>query len=151
MPERDLFPNFDRVRRDIDELFGDVVGRAGLGRRAAGFQPRVDVYYTGEPPRVVVKAELPGVEADAIDLEVAGRVLTISGHRRPAEEEGRVYQQLEIQHGPFRRVIELGADVRADEARASYDRGVLCVQLPVMTGEQRRRTVPIRAPEADGQ
>ena len=98
---------------------------------AAGSRPRVDVYYADDPPRAVVKAELAGIDPDELALEVQGRELVISGHRRPGESEGRLYQQIEIEHGPFRRIVPLGADVRADEARAVYEDGILRVELPL--------------------
>ena len=44
-PERDLFANFERMRREMDELFGDVFERTGLARRRSGFSPPIDVYY----------------------------------------------------------------------------------------------------------
>ena len=56
MPERDLFGNFDRMRRDVDELLGGVLERTGIARGTAGFSPAVDVYYCGDPPTAVVKA-----------------------------------------------------------------------------------------------
>jgi HSP20 family protein len=146
-PERDLFANFERMRREMDELFGDVFERTGLARRRAGFSPPVDVYYCGDPPRVVVTAELAGIDPDEIGLEIQDRELTISGHRRPSEIEGRVYQQLEIEHGPFRRVIPLGADVRGEEARAVYEDGLLRVELPVREREPSTRSVPIEVPK----
>ena len=59
--ERDLFANFERMRREIDELFGDVFERTGI--RGRGFSPSVDVYYTDDPPRAVVKADLAGVRS----------------------------------------------------------------------------------------
>ena len=58
----------------------------------------------------------PGVDIDTVSLEVAGRELVITGERPVAETEGRVYQQVEIEAGPFRRVVELGADVVAERA-----------------------------------
>ena len=109
-PDRDLFANFERMRREMDELFGDVLGRARMGRRR-GFSPRVDVYYEGDPARAVVEVELAGADPDAVALEIRGRQLVITGERRGGRHEGRAYQQLEIEHGPFRRVVELGADV----------------------------------------
>ena len=142
-PERDLFANFERMRREMDALFGDVFERTGLARRRAGFSPPIDVYYTDDPPRVVVRAELAGIDPDEIGLEIEGRELVIAGHRRPAEAEGRVYQQLEIDFGPFRRTIPLGAEVLPDDARASYRDGILRVELPLARPEARRRTVPI--------
>jgi HSP20 family protein len=148
--DRDLFANFERMRREMDELFGDVFG-AALGRAGhhsrGGFSPAVDVFYADDPPRAVVHAELAGIEIDEIGLEIEGRELVISGNRRPAVAEGRVYQQLEIDFGPFRRTIPLGADVIADEAKATYRDGILRIELPLVRPQARTRTVPIRVQE----
>src|SRR5215207_7873885 len=143
MPERDLFANFERMRREMDELFGDVFDRALSPRNRGAFSPAVDVFYEGDPPRAVVHAELAGIDPDEIGLEIEGRELVIAGHRRPADAEGRVYQQLEIDFGPFRRRIPLGADVAPDAATATYRDGILRVELPVLVPEPRSRTVPI--------
>ena len=140
-PDRDLFANFERMRREIDELFGDVFERTGF--RGRGFSPSVDVYYQDDPPRAVVKADLAGVVIDDVALEIRGRQLLILGERRAEQAEGRLYQQIEIEHGPFRRTVELGAEVVADEARASYDDGMLVVEVPLARREQRSRRVPI--------
>jgi HSP20 family protein len=147
-PERDLFANFERMRREMDELFGDVFERTGiLPRGRAGFSPRVDVYYCGEPPRAIVKAELAGIDNESLALELRGRELTIAGKRVPSEADDRVYQQVEIEHGPFRRVIVLNADVVAEEARASYEDGVLRIEIPLANPRGRARTTaPIEAP-----
>ena len=51
------------------------------------------------------------MEIEEIGLEIRGRQLLIAGERRAQEAEGRLYQQIEIEHGPFRRAVELGADV----------------------------------------
>ena len=145
--DRDLFANFERMRREMDELFGDVFG-AGPVRRGA-FTPAVDVYYVADPPRAVVRAELAGVRAAEIELEIRGRELILAGQRHGADaEEERVYQQLEIQHGPFRRVISLGADVDPDGAKATFEDGVLTVELPIRAPEGARQ-VPIRRADED--
>ena len=141
--ERDLFANFERMRREMDELFGDVFGAALAPHRRGGFSPAVDVFYADDPPRAVVHAELAGIDIDELGLEIAGRELVIAGHRRPVEAEGRVYQQLEIHSGPFRRVIPLGAEVMADQATATYRDGILTVELPLVRPEARQ--VPIDA------
>jgi HSP20 family protein len=122
---RDVFVSFERVRP------------------RAGFSPAVDVYYEQDPPRAVVCAELAGVDSESLGLEIKGRDLILTGVRRPGAPEGRLYQQLEIAYGPFRRVVSLGADVDADRARASYDDGLLRVELPLAPSEQRTRSVPI--------
>ena len=89
-PERDLFANFERMRREIDELFGDVFDRSRIGPVRRGFTPQVDVYYCGgERPMAVVKADLAGVEIGDVGLEIRGRQLLIAGERRAQESEGR--------------------------------------------------------------
>jgi HSP20 family protein len=142
--ERDLFANFERMRREIDELFGDVFERSGF-TSTRGFSPRVDVYYTGKPPMAIVMVDLAGIEIEGVSLEIHGRQLTIAGHRRAPASEGRMYQQIEIPHGPFRRVVELGADVEADAARATYEDGILRVEIPLKDQRGSARQVPIRA------
>jgi len=147
--DRDLLVNFERMRREMDELFGSVWGAGGpLSRRPqTGFSPRVDVYYCGEPPKAIIKVDLAGVSLDSIGLEVVGRDLVISGERPIQETEGRVYQQVEIQAGPFRRIIELNADPVAEEARATYDDGILRVELPLRARAATSRSVPIETGE----
>ena len=146
--DRDLFADFERMRREMDELFGDASGRGG-GWAPGAFLPSVDVYYVADPPRAVVRAELAGIKAAEIELEIRGRELILAGHRRPQDSrEDRLYQQLEVQHGPFRRVIALGADVDAEAARATYEDGMLTVELPIVAPAG-SRTVPVqRADEA---
>jgi HSP20 family protein len=139
--QRDLFANFERMRREMDELFGEAFERRRL--RGRGFSPRVDVYYTDNPPRAVVKVDLAAVDPADVALEIRGRQLLIAGERRPTEAGGRLYQQIEIENGPFRRIVELGADVVADEASASYVDGVLQVEIPLAQPEQSVRRVPI--------
>jgi HSP20 family protein len=138
----DLFANFERMRRQMDELFGDVTQRR-RGPRGRGFSPRVDVYYTDDPPRAVVKVDLAAVDPADVALEIRGRQLMIAGERRPTEEGGRLYQQIEIEHGPFRRVVELGADVVAERASASYTDGFLQIEIPLAEPDQSVRRVPI--------
>lgn len=145
MPERDLFANFERMRREVDELFGDVFDRTGLSRRRGGFSPAVDVAYASDPPRAIVTAELAGVDMDKLELEIQGRTLILAGSRQPTAAECEAYQQVEIQRGLFRRVIELGRDVIADEARARYEDGMLRIEVPLAPAEARPRAVPIRS------
>src|ERR1700709_1845612 len=144
-PERDLFANFERMRREIDELFGDVFERTGFGPGRA-FTPEADVYYSGQPPRAVVKAELAGIDISDVALEIRGRQLIIAGERRAQEAAGRLYQQIEIAHGPFRRVVELGADVESESATATYEDGILRIEIPLVQPAEETRRIPIEHP-----
>jgi HSP20 family protein len=145
MAERDLFANFERMRREMDELFGDAFERGGLSRRRTGQWPAVDVSYASDPPRAIVTAELAGMDVDEIALQIEGRKLFLAGRRGPTESAGEVFQQIEIERGSFRRLIELGADVNADEVTARYEDGMLRVELPLIGRPERRRAVPIES------
>src|ERR671935_831952 len=148
--QRDPFADFARMRREMDELLGDFWDQAGYRQRRqiAAFVPRVDVYYCGEdaPEKAIVKVELPGIALDAVNLEVTGRTLVISGERPVRETEGRTYQQVELPSGPFRRVVELSVEVDADSAQATYEDGILRVELPIRLQEGTHQ-VPIERAE----
>lgn len=114
-----------------------------VSKRSRGFTPNVDVYYCGEPQRAVVKVDLAGIELSDVGIEVSGRHLAIMGERPVQETEGRVYQQVEIPSGPFRRVVELQVDVDAEHAKATYEDGVLRIELPLRDPAESTRRVPI--------
>jgi HSP20 family protein len=148
MPERDLFANFERMRREMDQLFGDWPGRGLIGAQSSGFSPKTDLYYrgadsSGTPQMAVVKVDLAGVDLGAVTIEVSGRELAISGERPVQETEGRVYQQVEIDSGPFRRIVELQVDVDPERAKATYEDGILRIELPLREQAETSRRVPI--------
>jgi HSP20 family protein len=144
MPQRDLFADFARMRREMDQVMGDTWSRTRyLTRRSSGFSPNVDVYYCGDPQRAIVKVDLAGVELSQVGIEVSGRHLAITGERHVQESEGRVYQQIEIPSGQFRRVVELQVEVDADRASATYEEGILRIDLPLRDPNETSRRVPI--------
>lgn len=144
--QRTLLVNIERMRREMDELLSEGWGTAPVGQtQGGGFSPRVDVYYAREGERdavAVVTVDLAGVNAEAVGLEVSGRMVVVSGKRPVRETKGRAYQQVEIPTGPFRRAIKLGVDVDAERARATFEDGLLRVELPVRLPD-RAHTVPI--------
>ena len=144
MPQRDLFADFARMRREMDQVMGDTWSRTRyVTRRASGFSPNVDVYYCGDPQRAIVKVDLAGIELSEVGIEVSGRHLAIAGERHLQETEGRVYQQIEIPSGQFRRVVELQVEVDAERASATYEEGILRIDLPLRDPNESTRRVPI--------
>ena len=71
------------------------------------------------------------------------RKLILSGRRAAPTVESDVYQQVEIERGSFRRIVELGADVQADAAKARYEDGILRIELPLVQADTNARSVPI--------
>ena len=129
MPRRDLYVDWSRTRY--------------VTRRSSGFSPNVDVYYCGEPQRAIVKVDLAGVELSEVGIEVSGRHLAVFGERPVQETEGRVYQQIEIPSGQFRRVVEFQVEVDAEGASATYEDGILRIELPLRDPGETTRRVPI--------
>jgi HSP20 family protein len=141
--DRDLFANFDRMRREMDELLGGVFERSGLRAKLAGFSPPIDVAYVSDPPLAVVTVELAGVDPNQLDIEVQGAQLTLSGERAAPGLENSVYQQVEIERGRFRRIVALAAQVDVDQVRASYEAGMLRIELPLLARKAGAIAVPI--------
>ncbi len=80
---------------------------------------------------IVLKAELPGLQTEDIDIEIDDNVLTLTGERRFQEtvDEGRFYR-LERSYGHFQRSVTLPQGVKTDEISADFDNGVLTVRVP---------------------
>ena len=103
-----------------------------------GWEPSVDVYEKDDT--YVVKAELPGVKKDDIDVSVSGDTLTIKGERKDETEtkEENCYLA-ERSYGSFMRSMALPSTVDADNIEANYDDGVLEVKLPKSSKEESKK------------
>jgi HSP20 family protein len=138
MKERttDVFADFERIRERMERAWSQVLGPPGFPRFCAPvIELPVDVYETER--EVVVVAEMAGISEAEVEITVQGRMLVVSGERRPNPgRPGRLYSQMEICHGPFRRELLLPAEVNPDEARVEYSQGMLEIVLPKV----RRRT-----------
>ena len=122
----------DKLQEEIEELFADLwqVPRFAAGLRR-GFRPNVDCYHTDDPHELTVIVDLPGIDASSVKLIAGERTLLITGERTRPKVDGRIYQQVEIEYGPFQRQVRLPEDVDAEGAHARYDRGLLTVSLPI--------------------
>jgi HSP20 family protein len=131
--------------RDLDRLTAAVLGT--VARPAA---LPMDAYRDGE--RFVVRLDLPGVAADAIDVTVEKNVLTVRAERTPALPEGAERVAAERPTGVFRRQLFLGDTLDADRLSADYDAGVLTITLPVREQAKARKVavgVGAARPEID--
>jgi HSP20 family protein len=93
------------------------------------FSPSVDIFEEGND--VVVKAEMPGMNKDEIDINISDDVITISGEKKSEEKiEKKDYFRLERSHGSFSRSLTLPAEIQTDQAKAVFKDGVLEVRIP---------------------
>jgi HSP20 family protein len=126
----DLFSDFERIRERMEQAWQQVIGPPGAPRFSTPLiDVSVDVFETEED--VVVVAEIAGISEEEVEIIVDGTVLILSGERHPhPSRPGRLYSQMEVCHGPFRRELVLPADVDPDRARATYSQGMLEIVLP---------------------
>ncbi len=135
MPLRAQRPAFAlSLMERMDDIFGERWSPWLAIRRAEDLlrMPPVDVYEQGD--QVVVKAELPGLNKDEIDVEIAGDVITISGKKDEEEVEKNDYFRFERLAGAFRRSVALPAEVQLDSVTAQLRDGVLEIRAPKVVG-----------------
>ena len=128
MTRRDV----DKLQEEIEELFADLWQVPRFSGLRHGFRPNVDCFHTDDPHALTVVVELPGVDPASLEIAVGERALLVAGERRRPKVEGRVYEQMEIDYGPFRRQIRLPEDVDPGRAKASYEQGMVTITLPVV-------------------
>jgi HSP20 family protein len=119
----------DELQREIQELLSDLWQVPRFSGLRAGFRPNVDCYRTEDSITVLI--ELPGVDPAKVDIFVAEGTLYVAGERERPRSDGQTYQQMELDYGPFRRQIALGADVDVEQAQATYEEGILRIALPL--------------------
>ncbi|MHB9111279.1 MAG: Hsp20/alpha crystallin family protein [Thermoleophilia bacterium] len=139
------FAEFERLSSEIEEMFFRFYGGPRLRVMKGGsFQPLADVYYVKETNSVIVKLEIAGISPDDARLTVQDKTLIIEGSRVDPKQEGqKVYQQMEIDYGHFKRKIMLPVIVDADNAQASYQDGFLTIELPVADKSASSINLPI--------
>jgi HSP20 family protein len=121
--ELDTFPT--DLNRFFDRFFGAHAGNAGERR----WIPAMDLTETDDS--VVLRADLPGMSEDDVEIEVKDRVLTISGERKSEHEEKREgFHRVERSFGRFSRALNLPDGVDPEQVKANFENGVLEVRVP---------------------
>jgi HSP20 family protein len=122
----------DKLQEEIEELFADLWQVPRFSGLRHGFRPNVDCFHTDDPHALTVVVELPGVDPQSVRVVAGERLLVVAGERKRPPAPGRVYQQMEIEYGPFQRQVRLAEDVDPERANARFEHGVLTVELPVV-------------------
>jgi len=135
------FRELDRFKRDFDDLFDRFLG--GRFARQPGNGPALESYV--DNGKLVIRADLPGIDPKDVEITATGDQLTIRGKREQQhEEKGRDFIHREVAYGTFERVVKLPGGVNPDEIKASYNNGVLELMVP-LPEQSRTRKVPIQA------
>jgi HSP20 family protein len=144
------FSEMARWEHDIDQMFENFLGRrlrpfwSERWRPLAGTEmvaPTVDLYE--EKDDIVVKAELPGMEKDDIEVNLADNRLTIKGEKKQEQETKKEnYYRSERSYGSFVRTLELPTEVQTDKGKAAFKNGVLEIRLP-KTEEAKNKEIKV--------
>jgi HSP20 family protein len=138
---RDPFEELDRMRRDLGRFLGDY--ESGRWESPSGVFPLTNI--TEDKDNFYIRAELPGIKADDLDISITGNSLSISGQRSFAMEDQNVkYHRRERESGTFRRMIKLPSLVDTNKVEARSAEGVLTITLP-KAEETKPRQIPINA------
>lgn len=127
-PFRDLADVQDRMNR----MFGDYYGRRGEDdvMRRGSWIPPVDIYEKDH--EILLKAEVPDMQRDQIDIRVENNMLTISGEKKFDQEvKEDQFHRVERSYGHFSRSFSLPATIDAEKVQADYKNGVLTIRLPI--------------------
>jgi len=130
------------LREAMDRLLNDAFTRPLNLDGSHWSIPAVDMYQTDD--EIVVKAALPGIKADEVQINVTGEVLTVKGEVKQKEEvKEKAYHLREQRWGMFERSIALPTEVIADKAKAEFENGVLTITLP-KAEEVKPKTITIK-------
>jgi HSP20 family protein len=135
-PSRDMMT----LREAMDQLFDEAFTRPfGMMQFS---MPAIDLYQTND--NVVVKAALPGMTAEDVEISVAGDTLTLKGEiRQKDEKEDAAYLIREQRYGRFERSLMLPTEVQSDKAKAEFENGILTITLP-KSKQVRPKTITVK-------
>jgi len=138
----DPFREFTTLQGRMNRLFGDVYLRDEDVIQRGNWVPPVDIYET-EGHDLVIKAELPDMTREAIEVTVENNTLTLKGTKNPpAEVKDEQFRRSERHYGSFIRSFTLPTTVDASKVAAEYKNGVLTVKLPYRE-EAKPRTINV--------
>jgi HSP20 family protein len=136
-PFRELTTLRDEMERMWERFF-----KESMEPFRGEWAPSLDVSETKN--NIVVKAEVPGMDAKDIDISLAGNLLTIKGEKKQEKEEkDENYHRVERSYGAFTRVVRLPQEVQSNKIKADYKNGVLKITLP-KSEEAKRKEIKIK-------
>ena len=145
---RGFFDPHSEVNRLFEEMFGGLARRAGRqqGGQHTHWAPTLDVIHEGED--IVVRAELPGVKPEDVDITLSRGVLTVSGERKAEQErQDSGYYIRERRYGSFQRSMTLPEGVDESKIHARFENGVLEVRVAGAAAVQEPKRIQIESPD----
>lgn len=137
------FGEVSSLRKEMDNLWNNFLGGRSFPATVSGeWAPSVDVSETDT--ELQIKAELPGVDAKDVNVNISGNILTIKGEKKKEEEkEDEHFHSSERFYGSFQRSFRLPSNIQTDDVDATYEKGVLRLTLK-KTEEAKKKEIEIK-------
>ncbi len=124
---RNPWVEFEKMRRDMENMMRGIIAEGG-GTAAEVFPP---LTISEDSNTIYVRAEVPGINPDELDISVEGETLIIKGERKECAPKPNVsYHRREIECGSFSRAVTLPTKVHFEEISAKTENGILTIMLP---------------------
>ncbi|MCX7760642.1 MAG: Hsp20/alpha crystallin family protein [Hydrogenothermaceae bacterium] len=124
-----------RLENEINRLFKELVPEEKVETQVVAWSPRVDVYE--KDSNIVIEAEIPGAKKEDIEVKVKDNAVVVKGEvKREEEKKEENYYRSERFYGKFERVLPLPTDVKVEEAKATFENGILKLTIPKATQEK---------------
>jgi HSP20 family protein len=139
----DPFRDLMGIQNELNRLFGRTYAGGETAGMAGAWMPALDIYETKD--KFVVTVELPGLDPADVDVSVEDSTLTISGERKFYQEvDEDSFHRVERRYGAFARSLALPQTANAERIEASFDRGVLTIEVP-KAEEAKPKKISIKA------
>ncbi len=131
----DPFREIDDIQREMNRMFDRLVPRSTNEDGGFAFLPAVEMH--DDPETITLKLELPGLNANDLDIQATAEAISISGERRfEKRSEDKGVTRSEFRYGRFQRVIPLPNRIQHDQVKAEYKDGILTLTLPKAESEK---------------
>nr|WP_320015528.1 Hsp20/alpha crystallin family protein [uncultured Desulfobacter sp.] len=132
------FAEIERLRRRMDRLFDEWMPSTWNAGRTMGVFPLINL--TEDQESYILRAEIPGVKAENLDIQVTAKSVSISGERHlPQKKENVSYHRRERECGRFSRAVALSGEIAPDSVNAKLKHGVLTLRLPKTEGSKAKQ------------
>ncbi len=135
------------IQEELNRLMEETFGEFGqfeqrLSTQITSWRPAIELFE--KDGNLLLRAELPGLEKDDINIEISNNNLILSGEAKEKEEEkGQNYYKSELRYGKFLRSINLPLDINKDKIKANFKNGILTIDMP-KTEEEKQKKLKIK-------
>ncbi len=129
------FRELARIEQELNKVFNELVPAGRTEVQVQTWNPRVDIYEKDN--KLVIEAEIPGAKKEDIEVKIKDNAVIIKGEvKKEEEKKDENYYRSERFYGKFERVIPLPVEVKTEEAKATFENGILKLEIPKVTQEK---------------